>query len=82
MRFLIIVTLVLAGCSEPESAKLERQFEILEKADRGDKVLCEKGNEVADAHLREEDAENYRKWSVYASTHCTAVAVDHLRLVR
>lgn len=81
MRLGIIFALLLTGCAEKESANLEGQLKILEDANKSTAVLCAKASEVADAYLKEENAEGYKKASLHAATYCAEEAIKQSRLV-
>jgi hypothetical protein len=78
MRWGIILALLLAGCAEKESAKLERQVDMMKKAGATSAELCTKEREIADAYLREENAEEYDLKKLSADVRCNQAATDRL----
>jgi hypothetical protein len=71
MRLLLLLTLAaLAGCtSAPEKA--EQEYAIVEKS--GDAAtVCRKGDEVAEAYLKANDAEHYATRRLETNLECTS----------
>ncbi len=78
MRWAILLIFFLASCSEPESAKLERQLEMMEKAGASKSEMCAKQREVAEAYLREENREEYDLKKLTADVACNAAVTERL----
>lgn len=76
-RFLILLVL-LAGCGERASARLERQYDMMEKAGASKTELCAKARAIADAYLAEEDTGRYELKKVSADITCQSAALDRL----
>lgn len=76
MRWGIILAFALAGCSEPESAKIERQLAMMEKAGASRPEICAKKLQLADAYLREENREEYKLHKTIADQYCASVSID------
>lgn len=65
---MLAATLFLSGC-EKESAKAEKQAEIVDRT--GDKsAACDAKRKVAEAYLREGNEAEYRTWKLYADATC------------
>jgi len=75
---LLLLFLLLVGCTEKQSAKLERQFQILKDTGRGPEELCAKAREVANAYLAEENSYEYQVWDIEAGLNCNQAALDRL----
>jgi hypothetical protein len=76
-RAVIVLALLAIGGCEKESAKAERQAEIVGRT--GDKAAeCEAKRKVADAYLAEGNEEKYRDAKLFADVACNAVALDRL----
>jgi hypothetical protein len=74
MRYAVLAALALGACSEPESAKLERQYDMMKSANRDVAELCSKAREVSEAYLAEENSPEYQRWNVNAAADCTEAA--------
>lgn len=73
---IVLVLLAIGGC-EKESAKAERQAEIVGRT--GDKTAeCDAKRKVADAYLSEGNEEKYRDAKLYADVTCNSVSLDRL----
>jgi hypothetical protein len=81
MRWALLLFLVLSSCSEPESVKLKRQYDLLEKNNASKEELCDKSREIVDALVREE-SEDYLQKKLEVSHPCIELQVDRLKLVQ
>jgi hypothetical protein len=77
-RFLILLVL-LAGCGERASARLERQYAMMEKAGASKSELCTKARAVAEAYLAEEDTGQYAQKKLAADIDCNSADIERLR---
>lgn len=72
-----MMVVALTGCGEPESAKLERQLEMMKQGATAEE-LCTKKQEIAAAYLSEENKDKYQFADIEAKLACNQVLLDRL----
>lgn len=76
MRWALPLLILLTGCAEKESAKLERQYEMMKEASAPIADLCAKSRAIERAYLNEENKEKYELAKLSANVDCIEASMQ------
>jgi hypothetical protein len=71
----IAAALAAAGCADTGGRQAERQYRIVERHGTPDEI-CLAARDVADAYLKAEDEQGYRRWQATAMLKCNGAALQ------
>ncbi len=80
MRRLLLGLLLLAGCSENRSEKLEQQYAMMERAGAPKSELCKQATAIAQAYLEADNEQEYRIKRIEADADCLGAQVHRLEI--
>ncbi len=76
---LVVAFMLLPACSaktEPEGPKAERELAILQSTGPSKDEECTAKRKVAEAYLRDQNADEYRKADLFADVACTSADLE------
>lgn len=69
----------LLGCSRSEGKRAEKQYEIVLQTQPTQRERCTELRKVAEAYLRDQSLDEYKKWDLEADGTCLGADIDELR---
>ena len=74
----MVVEALLCGCaSEKPAEKLQRQYDMMERAGASDDVLCAQSNKIEQAFLEAGEEKDYKLQKLMARQTCLNAALGH-----
>jgi hypothetical protein len=70
---------MLAGCSQSEGERTEKQYEIVLQTYPSKRERCDEQRKVAEACLRDQSQHEYQMWDLKADITCNGADIDDLR---
>lgn len=77
-RWSLLVFFVVAGCSS-ESQKAQESYDMAKRNGASASELCERGQAVAEAYLREGNEQAYQLADLYADGECNDAVLEQLQ---